>query len=94
MLAVGWPGNLDDLRLEEAGVATDRGYIKVDDRLHTSAPHIWAAGDITGRMMLVQSATYEGRIAAENAVGDGVASCTTRSWRTVASPIPSTGPSA
>ena len=67
MLAVGWPGNLDDLRLEEAGVATDRGYIKVDDRLHTSAPHIWAAGDITGRMMLVQSATYEGRIAAENA---------------------------
>ena len=70
MLAVGWPGNLDDLRLEEAGVETDRGYIKVDDRLHTSAPHIWAAGDITGRMMLVQSATYEGRIAAENAIGD------------------------
>ena len=71
MLAVGWPGNLDDLRLEEADVATDRGYIKVDDRLQTSVPHIWAAGDITGRMMLVQSATYEGRIAAENAVGDG-----------------------
>ena len=70
MLAVGWPGNLDDLRLERAGVATDRGYITVDDRLQTSAPHIWAAGDITGRMMLVQSATYEGRIAAENAVGD------------------------
>jgi pyruvate/2-oxoglutarate dehydrogenase complex dihydrolipoamide dehydrogenase (E3) component len=70
MLAVGWPGNLDDLRLENAGVATDRGYIAVDDRLHTSAPDIWAAGDITGRMMLVQSATYEGRIAAENAVSD------------------------
>ena len=70
MLAVGWPGNLDDLRLEEAGVETDRGYIKVDDRLQTSAPHIWAAGDITGRMMLVQSATYEGRIAAENAIGN------------------------
>ncbi|MDF2734092.1 MAG: NADPH-glutathione reductase [Chloroflexota bacterium] len=72
MLAVGWPGNLDDLRLEEAAVATERGYIKVDDRLLTTAPHIWAAGDITGRMMLVQSATHEGRIAAENAVGDGV----------------------
>lgn len=68
MLAVGWPGNLDDLRLDDAGVATDRGYIKVDDSLQTTAPHIWAAGDITGRMMLVQSATYEGRIAAENAV--------------------------
>lgn len=68
MLAVGWPGNLDDLVLENAGVATDRGYVTVDDRLQTSAPNIWAAGDITGRMMLVQSATYEGRIAAENAV--------------------------
>jgi pyruvate/2-oxoglutarate dehydrogenase complex dihydrolipoamide dehydrogenase (E3) component len=69
MLAAGWPGNLDDLHLEAAGVATARGYVTVDDRLQTSAPHIWAAGDITGRMMLVQSATYEGRIAAENAIG-------------------------
>ncbi len=69
MLAVGWPGNVDGLGLEEAGVATDRGYIVVDDELRTSAPHIWAAGDVTGRMMLVQSATHEGRIAAENALG-------------------------
>ena len=69
MLAVGWPGNLDELGLEAAGVETDRGYVTVDDTLRTSAEHIWAAGDITGRMMLVQSATYEGRIAAENALG-------------------------
>ena len=34
----------------------------------TTAPHIFAAGDINGRMMLVQSAGYEARIAAENAV--------------------------
>jgi dihydrolipoamide dehydrogenase len=69
MLAVGWPGNLDGMGLEAAGVATERGYVTVDDTLRTSAEHIWAAGDITGRMMLVQSATYEGRIAAENALG-------------------------
>jgi dihydrolipoamide dehydrogenase len=69
ILAVGWPGNLDDLGLQAAGVATERGYVTVDDTLRTSAEHIWAAGDITGRMMLVQSATYEGRIAAENAIG-------------------------
>ena len=79
MLAVGWPGNLDDLRLDEAGVATERGYVTVDDRLQTSAPHIWAAGDITGRMMLVQSATYEGRIAAENAVGNADGNAQTES---------------
>ncbi len=69
ILAVGWPANLDDLHLERAGVRTDRGYVAVDDTLLTSVPSIWAAGDITGRMMLVQSATYEGRIAAENALG-------------------------
>lgn len=68
LLAVGWPGNVADLGLEVASVETGRGYVQVDDALRTSAPHIWAAGDITGRMMLVQSATYEGRVAAENAL--------------------------
>jgi len=56
------------LGLEAAGVATDRGHIVVDDTLQTSVPHIFAAGDITGRVMLVQSATYEGSLAAEQAV--------------------------
>ena len=69
LMAVGWPGNLDELGLDAAGVATERGYVTVDDTLRTSVDHVWAAGDITGRMMLVQSATYEGRIAAENALG-------------------------
>jgi dihydrolipoamide dehydrogenase len=69
LLAVGWPGNIEGLGLDKAGVTTERGYVTVDDQLRTSAPHIWAAGDVTGRMMLVQTATYEGRIAAENAIG-------------------------
>ena len=68
IMAVGWPGHVEPLCLEVAGVATERGYIAVDDTLRTTVPHIWAAGDVTGRMKLVQSATYEGRVAAENAV--------------------------
>jgi pyruvate/2-oxoglutarate dehydrogenase complex dihydrolipoamide dehydrogenase (E3) component len=68
VLAVGWVGNLDSLGLPAAGVASERGFILVDDFFRTSAPHIFAAGDITGRMMLVQSASYEARAAAENAV--------------------------
>jgi pyruvate/2-oxoglutarate dehydrogenase complex dihydrolipoamide dehydrogenase (E3) component len=68
MLATGWPGNTEELNLAAAGIETERGYIKVNDNLQTSAPHIFAAGDITGRMMLVQSADYEARAAAENAV--------------------------
>jgi pyruvate/2-oxoglutarate dehydrogenase complex dihydrolipoamide dehydrogenase (E3) component len=71
VLAVGWPGNVDALNLAAAGVETRRGYVAVDDCLMTSAPHVFAAGDLKGRMMLVQSANYEGSLAAENAVLGG-----------------------
>jgi dihydrolipoamide dehydrogenase len=72
MFAVGWPGNVEGLNLEAVGVQTRRGgYVLVDDALRTSAPHIFAAGDITGRMMLVQSATNEGNLAAEQTVLGG-----------------------
>jgi dihydrolipoamide dehydrogenase len=68
LVAVGWQANSAELNLDAAGVATERGYVMVDDSLQTTAPHIFAAGDITGRMMLVQSATSEGVLAAESAV--------------------------
>lgn len=68
ILAVGWEGNLKTLNLSAANVQTEGGYTVVDDYLRTSTPHIFAAGDITGRIMLVQSSGYEGRIAAENAM--------------------------
>jgi dihydrolipoamide dehydrogenase len=73
--AVGWPGNVAALNLAAAGVNTERGYVWVDDTLRTSVPHIFAAGDITGRMMLVQSAGYEARVAAENAVREAQQTC-------------------
>lgn len=69
ILAVGWVGNVASLRLDAAGLSgTARGFVEVNDYLQTNVPHIFAAGDITGRMMLVQSGSYEGRLAAENAV--------------------------
>lgn len=68
VMAAGWPGNVDALNLAAAGVRVEHGSIVVDDTLRTSAPHIFAAGDITGRMMLVQSAGAEALLAAENAV--------------------------
>jgi pyruvate/2-oxoglutarate dehydrogenase complex dihydrolipoamide dehydrogenase (E3) component len=45
-----------------------RGFVRVDEYLRTSAPHILAAGDITGRLMLVPQAIQDGFVAATNAV--------------------------
>ena len=67
--AIGWLADTPGLNLPAAGVQTDlRGYIQVDDQLRTTAPHIFAAGDITGRLMLVPHAVQDGYLAATNAV--------------------------
>lgn len=68
VLAIGTTGNIEELNLEAAGVQHERGAVVVDNTLRTSAAHIYAAGDITGRMPLVQSGSQQGRIAAENAI--------------------------
>jgi pyruvate/2-oxoglutarate dehydrogenase complex dihydrolipoamide dehydrogenase (E3) component len=70
--AIGWLADTAGLNLAAAGVATtDRGYVQVDEQLRTTAPHIFAAGDITGRLMLVPHAVQDGYLAATNAVQDG-----------------------
>jgi pyruvate/2-oxoglutarate dehydrogenase complex dihydrolipoamide dehydrogenase (E3) component len=68
LLAVGWVGNLEGLGLDAAGIQPEGGYIKVDDQLRTSVPNVYAAGDVIGHMMLVQTAEVAARFAAENAV--------------------------
>jgi pyruvate/2-oxoglutarate dehydrogenase complex dihydrolipoamide dehydrogenase (E3) component len=69
VVAVGWVADTTGLNLAAAGVETDRrGYVRVDEYLRTSAPNISAAGDITGRLMLVPQAVHDGFVAATNAV--------------------------
>jgi pyruvate/2-oxoglutarate dehydrogenase complex dihydrolipoamide dehydrogenase (E3) component len=69
VVAVGWRANTAGLNLGAAGVeTTDRGFVRVDAYLQTSAPHIFAAGDVTGRLLLVPEAIHDGFVAATNAV--------------------------
>lgn len=67
--AIGWKANTAELNLVNAGVETDeRGFIRTDEFLRTSTPDIFAAGDVTGRLMLVPQAIQQGFVAATNAV--------------------------
>jgi dihydrolipoamide dehydrogenase len=69
VVAVGWEADTAGLSPATAGVETNyRGFVRVDEYLRTSAPHIFAAGDITGRLMLVPQAIHDGFVAATNAV--------------------------
>src|SRR5580692_4850724 len=69
VVAIGWMADTTGLNLAAAGVELNqRKFVKVDDYLRTSATHIFAAGDIIGRMMLVPQALQGGFVAATNAV--------------------------
>lgn len=68
LVATGVRGNIDGLGLERVGITTEDGdRIAVNEQLQTSVPHIYAAGDVTGRKQLETVAAKEGKIAVENA---------------------------
>ena len=69
LAATGRRANTEGLGLAVSGVKTKAdGGIHVDDRMRTSKPGIYAAGDVTGRDEFVYMAAYGARIAAENAL--------------------------
>ncbi len=69
LVATGRRPNTQGMGLEEAGIALlPNGGIEVDDRMRTSKPGVYAAGDVTGRDQFVYMAAYGAKIAAENAL--------------------------
>jgi pyruvate/2-oxoglutarate dehydrogenase complex dihydrolipoamide dehydrogenase (E3) component len=73
LLAVGRVPNTDDLGLREAGIETDdRGYIKVDDMLHTSVQNVYALGDCNGRGAFTHTAYNDYEIVADNLLSGAV----------------------
>jgi pyruvate/2-oxoglutarate dehydrogenase complex dihydrolipoamide dehydrogenase (E3) component len=68
LVAAGRRGAIGGLGLEAAGVSTDGSFVRTDDHLATTAPGIWAAGDVTGRLQLTHAADEMGRVAVANAL--------------------------
>ena len=69
LVAVGVTGGIDGLGLEAAGVETERGFIRTDAQCRTSAPGIYAIGDVRGGMLLAHKASAEAAIAVEAIAG-------------------------
>ena len=70
LVAVGRTPISDDLGLEEAGVAThERGFIQVNERFATSAPGVFAIGDVIGGPQLAHKAEEEGMACVEGIAG-------------------------
>jgi dihydrolipoamide dehydrogenase len=70
VLAIGSVPNSADLRLDAAGVETDAGgYIPIDHNCLTNVPHIYAAGDVSGKLPLSSVASMQGRKVAERLMG-------------------------
>jgi pyruvate/2-oxoglutarate dehydrogenase complex dihydrolipoamide dehydrogenase (E3) component len=66
--AIGWTADAGGLNLAAAGVRTEpQGFIEVDECRRTTATHVFAAGDVIGRSMLVPQAVRDGFVAGNNA---------------------------
>ncbi len=74
MMSVGRVPNTENLGLEAAGVATDeKGFIIANDKMQTSAPGIYAIGDVVGGALLAHKAYQEAKVAAEVICGEPAA---------------------
>jgi len=69
LITTGRTPNVEGLELTEHGIAVSpKGGIVVDDRMRTSRPGTYAAGDVTGRDQFVYMAAYGAKLAAKNAL--------------------------
>lgn len=69
LMAVGTQPNSENLGLEELGIETDRGFVKVNEHMETTRPGIYAVGDLVGPPMLAHVASEEAVVAVEHMAG-------------------------
>ena len=70
LVATGRAANTEEIGLETTKVEVDRGVIKVNGRMRTKEPHVYAIGDVIGGLWLAHTAAHEGLIAAHAIAGD------------------------
>jgi dihydrolipoamide dehydrogenase len=71
LVATGRRPATQDLGLESIGLATDRGFIRVNDRMQTVVKDVYCIGDANGRCLLAHAASAHGVAAVEDALGHG-----------------------
>ena len=70
LMAVGRKANVASLNLEDVGIEfTPRGIVVDEKTMQTNIPHIYAVGDINGKMMLAHAATFQGIVALDHIMG-------------------------
>jgi dihydrolipoamide dehydrogenase len=69
LVATGRKPNTTDLNLDSAGLATDRGFLRVNDRMETPVANYYCIGDANGRCLLAHAASAQAVVAVENALG-------------------------
>ena len=70
LVATGRRANTADIGLETVGLETDRGFIRVDDKMATPVDGIYCIGDANGRCLLAHAGSAQGIVAAANATGE------------------------
>ena len=72
LVAVGFIPHTQSLNLESTGIATERGFVSINDAMQTNVSNIYAIGDVTGKLMLAHVGMQQGVIAAEHIAGKHV----------------------
>ena len=71
LVSVGRRCNTNGIGLEDVGIKLgDKGEIEVDDHMETNVPGVYAIGDVVGKAMLAHVASAQGKVAADNLVGN------------------------
>jgi dihydrolipoamide dehydrogenase len=70
LVATGRAANVEDIGLETTKVEVDKGFVKVNGRMRTKEPHVYAIGDLVGGLLLAHTAGHEGLVAAHTIAGD------------------------